>query len=377
MVSRAVLLELRWLVLIQGIITILLGLALLSSTHILLIHVFGLYIGISIKAMAFVAVFDGFVLSIYSFLTREKTKSAWRIMVIGSFITILILAFGVGRQYHITILGMAFSFFVIYVLFRRRREYVYPARILGRPEVAIALVTIAFTILYGIGGSLLFGNQFRPPIDSLGDAFYYTGEVITTLGFGDIVPVTMDAKIFTISLAFLGVAIFFSSITALILPSVERRLGGLVNRMEKRELRTLADYVLVCGYSDLLQEYLTRMKRSGTVVVVIERDESKAKSLRDDGYIVFDHNADDIELLSSFDFSAAKEIIIGSNDDAYNLIIAAAMKSVITDEIREKVRVLVVDPKDMVKFRIMGFSLINVSSVLSESLSEQKNASEE
>ncbi|CAC12553.1 probable potassium channel protein related protein [Thermoplasma acidophilum] len=339
-----------------------------------MIHVIGLAVGVSIKAMAFIAVFDGFVLSIFGFLMKEKTKTAWWIMVSGSFITVLILAFGAGRHYHITILGMAFSFFVIFMLIRRRREYVYPARILGRPEVAIALVTIAFTILYGIGGSLLFGDQFRPPITDLGNAFYYTGEVITTLGFGDILPVTMDAKIFTISLAFLGVAIFFSSITALILPSVERRLGGLVNRMEKRELKTLKDYVLVCGFSNLLQEYLSKMKATGTVVVVIERDEAKARSLRDEGYIVFDHNADDIDLLSSFDFSSAREIIIGSDDDAYNLIIAAAMKSVISDENRQKVRVLVVDPKDMVKFRIMGFSLINVSSVLSDSLYAGRNA---
>ncbi len=369
-------LESRRLVLIQGVITILLGLSLISSTHVVFIHIIGLTLEISIKAMAFIAVFDGFVLAILGFLMKEKTKTAWWTMVLGSFITVLILAFGAGRHYHITVLGMAFSFFVIFMLLRRRREYVYPARILGRPEVAIALVTIAFTILYGIGGSLLFGDQFRPPITDLGNAFYYTGEVITTLGFGDILPVTMDAKIFTISLAFLGVAIFFSSITALILPSVERRLGGLVNRMEKRELKTLKDYVLVCGFSNLLQEYLLKIKAAGTVVVVIERDEAKAKSLRDEGYIVFDHNADDIDLLSSFDFSAAREIIIGSDDDAYNLIIAAAMKSVISDENREKVRVLVVDPKDMVKFRIMGFSLINVSSVLSESLYARRSTSD-
>ncbi|WP_237265382.1 NAD-binding protein [Thermoplasma sp. Kam2015] len=370
MAREARILEPRWLVLIQGLITTVLGLSLVSSNHVVSIRIFIVSFSVSLKAMAFLAIFDGFILAVYGFMAREKTRNAWRIMVAGSLLTIVILSIGAGRHFHITAIGMAFSFFVIYIIFRRRREYIYPNRMLGRPEVAIALVTITFTILYGIGGSLLFGDQFRPPITNIANAFYFTGETVTTLGFGDILPVTIDAKMFTISLAFLGVAIFFSSITALILPTIERRLGGLVNRMEKRELKTLTDYILICGYSNLMQEYVSRMKSSGSVVVIIEKNPESAQSLRDEGYIVFEHNADDIDLLSSFDFSSAREIIIGSGDDAYNLIIAAALKSVIGNDNSSKVRVLVVDPKDMVKFAIMGFRLIDVSSILSRSLLE-------
>ena len=45
-------------------------------------------------------------------------------------------------------------------------------------------------------GSLLLGNEFSPHITSLGNALYFTGETVTTLGFGDILPVTLTAKMF-------------------------------------------------------------------------------------------------------------------------------------------------------------------------------------
>jgi len=55
---------------------------------------------------------------------------------------------------------------------------------------------------------MLLGKQFVPPVNDFYTAIYYTFMVLTTLGMGDILPVTVTARLFTVSVAMLGIASF-------------------------------------------------------------------------------------------------------------------------------------------------------------------------
>ncbi|BAB59238.1 potassium channel protein [Thermoplasma volcanium GSS1] len=323
---------------------------------------------LSQNTFSFLTIFDGFFLTLGGYGLQEKTRAAWFIVTADAFLTFALLIISYARTYHIVFIGAIFDLYLILTLIKRRSEFVYPSKTIGRPEVGIAILTVLFTIAYGVGGSILSGEQFKPPIRSLGTALYYTGETVTTLGFGDILPVDLESRLFTISLAFLGVAIFFSAMTALITPTIERRVGGLVNRMEKRELMKLKDFVLVCGYSPLLSSYLLMLKQMGKVIVIVEKDPAIAAKLRDDGYIVLNQEADDQNLLSSFTMDDAYKIIIGPEDDAYSLIIAATLRQVAGEKAAGKTRVIVYNTKNVKKFSPFGYGVIDLPKIVSESL---------
>ncbi|QRF75667.1 Calcium-gated potassium channel MthK [Thermoplasmatales archaeon] len=355
---------------VMGILTMLLGALLTSSTHIYSISLFNFPFLIDERSFSIFTLFDGFFLLILGFLALQKTKASWRLLLFVMLITFALLAINSERRFHLTLIGVALNLFIIFLLFRRRKEYTMPSVTIGRPEIYVAIITVIFTISYGAGGALLFGNEFSPHITSLGNALYFTGETVTTLGFGDILPVTLTARMFTISLSILGVAIFFGAMTILITPIIQRRLGGVVTRMEKHQLDSLKNYTLVLGYSEFVHAYVSDLQKKGKTCVIVERSQQESEKLRGEGFMVINQNADDEDLIASFNLSNCERILVASNDDGYNILIAATINQAVhNSSTNENVVVLVSSYRNMNKFSVFGFQLVDVSSVISKFLS--------
>ncbi|MDE2119690.1 MAG: potassium transporter TrkA, partial [Betaproteobacteria bacterium] len=83
------------------------------------------------------------------------------------------------------------------------------ARRFDRSSIAagtlFTLLSVGSLLVYGTLGSLWFGAGYVPPITDLGTALYYAIETMSTVGYGDIVPVGAHARMFTVSLIVLGI----------------------------------------------------------------------------------------------------------------------------------------------------------------------------
>jgi len=369
MTSAAPRVNLNIMFTVMGLLTIAFGIVLASSTHTYYIRLFSLHFMVAERSFSFFTLFDGFFLIILGFLQLQKTRGTWRLLLGAMILTLILLVLSSERRYHLTLIGIALGLLIFFMMFRQRKEYTMPSVTLGRPEIAVAIITIIFTISYGVGGSLLFGNEFSPPITNLGNALYYTGETVTTLGFGDILPITLTARMFTISLSILGVAIFFGAMTILITPIIQRRLGGVVTRMEKHQLENLQDYTLVLGYSEFVHAYVSDLQKQGKTCVIVERSQQESEKLRNEGFLVINQNADDEGLINSFRLSNCQRILVASNDDGYNILIAATINQAVRDSsINDKVTILVTSYRNMSKFSVFGFQTVNVSSIISKFL---------
>ena len=361
--------EINVFVVILGVVTIIIGATIIPSTHVYSFYLFGKLIIVSQRGLSFFTVLDGFFITIVGYGLKDKGRGPWRAIVSATIVTLFILSLSSLRHYDITGIGLALAILVLVLLIRHRKEYVYPSISLGRPEIAVALIAIIFTVSYGVGGSLLLGNQFIPRISNIEDALYFTGEAVTTLGLGDILPVTFTSRMFTISLSVLGIGIFFGAMAIIITPIIERRIGGIVIRMGERQLKSLKSYVLVLGYSDFVHGYVTNIKNSGKVVVIVIRDQQQADKLRADGFIVLNQNADEEDLLNSFNLENSSRILVASNDDGYNLLIVAAINQIKNQEkFKDKITVLVSNNKNLNKFKIFGYEIADISSVVSKYL---------
>src|SRR6185437_1317904 len=71
-----------------------------------------------------------------------------------------------------------------------------------------ALTSVAMLLMYATFGSYYLGADFRPAITDLTTALYYAMVTMSTVGYGDIVPVTPQAKLFAVTVIVLGVAVF-------------------------------------------------------------------------------------------------------------------------------------------------------------------------
>lgn len=129
-----------------------------------------------------------------------------------------------------------------------------------------ALTSVALLLIYATFGSYYLGADFRPAITDLATALYYAMVTMSTVGYGDIVPVTPDAKLFAVSVIVLGVAVFATSLTAVIAPMVSRSLQRIVNRKGSGMKRE--GHFVVIGNSSLAINTWRELARRGQPVRV-------------------------------------------------------------------------------------------------------------
>lgn len=159
-----------------------------------------------------------------------------------------------------------------------------PERVLlGRILMLFTLVGIIFTVFW------LDRDGLRDQIDghvSAADVAYFTAITVSTVGYGDIVPVSdrarlLDAVLVT-PLRLLAWLVFLGTAYELVLQRwMEAR------RMEKLQ-RTLGDHLIICGYGHSGQsaaaESVAR-EFSPDRIVVMDRDSGRLALAAEAGYI--------------------------------------------------------------------------------------------
>ncbi len=308
---------------------------------------------------------------------KARTRVSWYFavfLILTSLLSIFVRIRGFSLIYF-DIIGISANILMLSLLLKYRKEYIFPSRTIYLPvEGKLTLAAISAAAIYGVAGTLLLGNQFAPPVHDFYTAVYYTFVILTTLGLGDILPVTDTSRLFTVSVTVLGLASFLGAITTFIGPVLQQRMSKVVNVMETMEFTGFGDHIIVCGYTPLCSEFLKSLKSMNVPIVVIIRDLELATALKNEGYIVYREQADNIEVLRKVGLKKAKKVYICSPDDGYNLLVALTVnKFKKQEQLKCKVIVIVNSSKNADKFEEFSDETINVSRVLNEYMLKNKN----
>jgi len=103
------------------------------------------------------------------------------------------------------------------------------------------------------------------------DAIYQTGITFTTVGFGEIGPISNEGRIFTITLIIAGFAVFSSAIGILI---AELNRGNIVAILKERrmlyKIARLKKHFVVCYHNDYTIEVTKQLRANHVPFVVID-----------------------------------------------------------------------------------------------------------
>jgi voltage-gated potassium channel len=154
------------------------------------------------------------------------------------------------------------------------------------------------------------------------DSMYLTALTITTVGYGDIVPLHPQGKIFTVFLVFTGVGLVLYAFSKFAETMVE---GGLRNILERRKMKQkvahLRDHYIVCGYGRIGKVICQILKDNDRPFVVIETDENEIKDIEAEGYYALLGEASDDDILLSAGIKNAMGLIAVVSTDADNVFI--------------------------------------------------------
>ncbi len=185
-----------------------------------------------------------------------------------------------------------------------------------------ALVGVLVTLGYGVLGSYVLGSGFNPKITNFIEAVYFTVVTMATVGYGDITPRTADARVFTVSLIVLGLAVFATSLPAIVAPFIDKRMMHLLQPKRKKMKR--ASHVIVVGDGPLAKDAVRALTSRGLQATAVLAQEPDAQADQPEDFIVGDGS--DTDTLRRVHIGEARAVLALSEDDSYNAFVVLAAK---------------------------------------------------
>ena len=225
-----------------------------------------------------------------------------------------------------------------------------------------AITSILLLLVYAMFGSYELGAEFKPPIIDLATALYWSVETMSTVGYGDITPQTVEAKMFVISVIVLGVSIFAASLSAILVPVINRRIARLLKPGE-REMDRKNHYVIV-GDTALAHNTFRELSARGQQVTFIYDKAGGGQGDKDMDVVV--GNSSNLEVLRLAGAHRAKAVLALGDDDAANAFVVLAMKDlaeqvktvVVVNNARNMASVKRVHPDLIIAPQILGGALL-------------------
>ncbi len=177
---------------------------------------------------------------------------------------------------------------------------------------------------------MLVGTMGYIVIDdfTLMDAIYQTGITFTTVGFGEIAPISDTGRIFTITLIITGFAIFSMAVGIMV---TELNRGHLMRTLKERsmlyKIARLKKHFVVCYHNDYTIEVTQQLRANHIPFVVIDPREDMEEIAEKFKYPYFiqDEPHTDQAMLKSY-LSSADGLITLSSSIADNIAIIASVR---------------------------------------------------
>jgi len=186
----------------------------------------------------------------------------------------------------------------------------------------LPLILTVLTMMFGTFGYMLVDDM------SLLDALYQTGITFTTVGFGEIAPISDIGRIFTISLIIFGFLIF--SVAIGIIVEVLNR-GELQNVIKERRMlynvARLKHHFVICYHNEFTIQVTKYLRESHIPFVVIDPSEEMNEIASKYNYPYFVKGEPHTEeaILKSH-LSSAKGIITLADNIADNIATIASVR---------------------------------------------------
>lgn len=178
-----------------------------------------------------------------------------------------------------------------------------------------SVLLLALLIVFGSAGYVLIEEM------ALVDALYMTIITISTVGFGEIKPLSPPGRVFTSFLIFLGVTLVTTAISNAVSVVLGHQLWLAIQerKMEER-LKIIEKHYLICGYGRMGQQVAHDLQARKQPFVVVERDaEAKTALLENDiPHIIGDGTQD--ETLLAAGIKRATGLVSALNNDADNVM---------------------------------------------------------
>jgi voltage-gated potassium channel len=160
------------------------------------------------------------------------------------------------------------------------------------------------------------------------DAFYMTLITISTVGYGEIHPLSHAGRIFNSFLIFFGVTIMLLAVGGMTQAIIELELNQYFGkRRTKKMIDLLQNHYIVCGFGRVGRGAALELQRAGVPFLVVDRNDERVELAMKLGMLGVLADATDDQTLSDAGVLKAKGLIAALQTDADNLFVILSAKA--------------------------------------------------
>ena len=254
----------------------------------------------------------------------------------------------------------------IFVLFRVFKIFRYTKRIqnmlsiLKSKKFELLTLMMFSSALIFISTVLIYIIEAKNPhtqIETLYDAFYWTIVTISTVGFGDVVPVSDAGRMVAIITILLSVAVI-SFATSIIISAFTQKLDEIRENDNIEKSIQMKDLHLICGWSKVSLITAKKLKRKSKNFVILDKDRESVEAAQKMGFLAFwldpakSHSYNKLEI----DFqNRVAAVLCLYDDDVQNIYVALTIR-VINSSV--KIVSLLESESNRIKMKHVGINQI-------------------
>jgi len=186
----------------------------------------------------------------------------------------------------------------------------------------IRILIILFVFLVGT-----LGFYFIEGTWTLLEAFFMTIITITTIGYGEVKPLSPQGQVFAIIFIILGLSTAAILATELARQFIERNFKAIygAGKMRKK-INKLRNHYIICGYGGIGSAICASLKNSEVPFVIIENNDKSVEFATNEGYLVVIGKATYDATLIEAGIKQARGIVNCLGDDSINMYVSLAAR---------------------------------------------------
>jgi len=224
-----------------------------------------------------------------------------------------------------------FVLFRVFKLFRYAKSIQTFGSVIATKKFEFLTLFIFASIIIFVSSVLIYvmeANNPASPVNTLFEAVYWAVVTISTVGYGDITPVSEEGRVVAMFVIVAGIAVF-SFTTSLIVTAFTEKLDEIKDDKLINDIAKMKSFYLICGYEGISKEIAKKLSQSGKIIV-LEENEKKAQQAKKDGFFALNYDPGSIDSYRKLRINMqdqVKAILCLGHSDVENVYTALTVRS--------------------------------------------------
>jgi voltage-gated potassium channel len=190
-----------------------------------------------------------------------------------------------------------------------------------RKIVQLTASLLAILVLGSLGFVWLEGWSFY-------DSLYMTVTTLTTVGYGEVHPLSPLGKAYNMVLILAGMGFLIYIVTSLARVVVEGEIAeALGKRKLLKRIKKLSGHYIICGFGRIGEIIARQLRERGVPLVIVENNPDLLSRLDESGYYFVTGDATKEEVLLEAGIEKARGLVSVVHSDASNVYIVLTARS--------------------------------------------------